>query len=167
MVNGNEDFSRSVGAVVIRTTPENKKQVLLARHTYGAGKGRLIIPGGYINKGESPEDAVIREVLEETKVNAVVSRFIGVRFSEKDWYCVFRLEYLSGNPVSDHDENSEAVFIDIEEVDNREDIAELSKILIHSALETDKAFLNTPFHSTACKGKYSLYTVNNSGIQHK
>ena len=46
------NWGQSVTGVVIR---DNK--VLLARHTYGGGKGMLIIPGGYENIGETPQDA--------------------------------------------------------------------------------------------------------------
>ena len=59
----NTDWGKSVAGVVLRDG-----KVLLARHTYGAGKGRLIIPGGYLQNGESPEGALQREFLEETGV---------------------------------------------------------------------------------------------------
>ena len=59
----NTNWGQSVTAVVIK---DNK--VLLARHTYGGGKGMLIIPGGYVEKGETPQDAVIREFKEETNI---------------------------------------------------------------------------------------------------
>ena len=39
----NTNWSQSVTGIVIR---DNK--VLLARHTYGPGKGKLIVPGGYV-----------------------------------------------------------------------------------------------------------------------
>ena len=55
MENGNTNWSQSVTAVVI-----HEGKVLLSRHTYGAGKGRLIIPGGYLNHGEMPREALIR-----------------------------------------------------------------------------------------------------------
>ena len=41
MGNENTNWGQSVTGVVIK---ENK--VLLARHTYGGGKGMLIVPGG-------------------------------------------------------------------------------------------------------------------------
>ena len=37
----NTNWGQSVTGVV---------KVLLARHTYGGGKGKLIIPGGYVEK---------------------------------------------------------------------------------------------------------------------
>lgn len=39
----NTNWEKSAAGVVIKDG-----KVLLARHTYGAGKGKLIIPGGYI-----------------------------------------------------------------------------------------------------------------------
>lgn len=59
----NTCYKQSVTALVLR---DNK--VLLARHTYGAGKDFLIVPGGYLNLDETPEQAVKREFLEETGV---------------------------------------------------------------------------------------------------
>ncbi|MBE6926569.1 MAG: NUDIX hydrolase, partial [Ruminococcaceae bacterium] len=63
MGNENTNWGQSVTAVVIK---ENK--VLLARHTYGGGKGMLIVPGGYVNSGETPQQALIREYMEETRI---------------------------------------------------------------------------------------------------
>ncbi len=56
-------FTASAGAVVI----DERGRVLLLKHVFrpGAGWG---IPGGFIGKGEQPEEAVRREVLEETGV---------------------------------------------------------------------------------------------------
>lgn len=57
----NTNWGQSVTGVVIRDD-----KVLLARHTYGSGKDMLIIPGGYVNIGETPQDALVREYIEET-----------------------------------------------------------------------------------------------------
>lgn len=63
MAEENTNWCQSVGGVVLKDG-----KVLLARHTYRAGKGRLIIPGGYVQMGESPEDALKREFFEETGI---------------------------------------------------------------------------------------------------
>lgn len=105
----NTDWGKSVAGVVLRDG-----KVLLARHTYGAGKGRLIIPGGYLQNGESPEGALQREFLEETGVEVRAVGLLGVRFNMHDWYVVFLAEYVGGEARSDHDENSEVVWLDIE-----------------------------------------------------
>jgi ADP-ribose pyrophosphatase YjhB (NUDIX family) len=45
---------------------------------YAMGTAVISQPGGHLESGESPEDAVIREVLEETGCNVSVSELIGV-----------------------------------------------------------------------------------------
>ena len=128
MENGNTNWSQSVTAVVIY-----EGKVLLSRHTYGAGKGRLIIPGGYLNYGEMPREALIREYLEETGVLIEPRELIGMRFNLKDWYAAFRADYVSGEARSDNDENSEAVWVDVDEAMNRDDVPDLTKKLIKCA----------------------------------
>ncbi len=140
MENGNTNWSQSVTAVVIRDG-----KVLLGRHTYGAGAGKLIIPGGYLEYGESPQEAVIREYLEETNVAVEPKEVIGIRFSDKNWYVAFRAEYVSGEAKSDQDENSEVVWMDVEEALVREDVPDLTKKLIQCAMEPEKAFVEIPY----------------------
>ena len=98
------NWSQSVGGVCIKDG-----KVLLARHTYGSGKGKLIIPGGYVKIGELAQDALIREFKEETSVTIEPEKLIGIRFSEKDWYAVFKVNYVEGMAKSDNDENNEVV----------------------------------------------------------
>ena len=125
----NTDWSRSAAGVVIKDG-----KVLLCRHSYGAGSGLLIVPGGYLERGESPQDAVCREVLEETGVTVKPGRLIGARFSQRDWYMAFAAGYVCGEARSDGEENSEVVWMDCEEALEREDVPKLTKALIQSAL---------------------------------
>jgi ADP-ribose pyrophosphatase YjhB (NUDIX family) len=53
-------------------------RVLLARHVSSAGVSTWTLPGGRVEHGEDPFDAVIREVAEETGCDAVVERLLGV-----------------------------------------------------------------------------------------
>ncbi|MGW7517746.1 NUDIX hydrolase [Streptomyces sp. NPDC054796] len=53
-------------------------RVLLARHVSAAGESNWTLPGGRVEHGEDPFDAVIREVAEETGCDAVVERLLGV-----------------------------------------------------------------------------------------
>lgn len=92
----NTNWQKSVCAVVLR-----EGKVLLARHTYGAGKGLFITPGGYLKNGESPEQAMCRELMEETGITAKPVKLLAVRFSEQDWYAAFSAEYTGGTPRSD------------------------------------------------------------------
>ena len=132
MAEASTDWSRSVTGIVIR-----EGRVLLARHTYGGGKGLLIVPGGYLERGESPRDAVKREFLEETGVLVEPGKLLAVRFGEKDWYAAFSAEYVSGEAVSDHDENDLVVWMDVDEALSREDVPGLTKALIRCALREE------------------------------
>ena len=52
--------------------------MLLARHVSPAGVSTWTLPGGRVEQGEDPFDAVIREVAEETGCAAVAERLLGV-----------------------------------------------------------------------------------------
>ncbi len=123
------NWSQSVGGVCIRDG-----RVLLARHTYGAGNGMLIIPGGYVKIGELPQDALIREYQEETGITVKPGRMLGIRFSTKDWYAVFTAEYVEGEARSDHDETSEVIWMPIEEALKDETVPNLTKKLIECSV---------------------------------
>jgi 8-oxo-dGTP diphosphatase len=53
-------------------------RVLLARYVPPEGVSNWTLPGGRVEHGEDPFDAVIREVAEETGCDAVVERLLGV-----------------------------------------------------------------------------------------
>lgn len=154
MENGTTNWGQSVTGVVIK---DNK--VLLARHTYGGGKGLLIVPGGYVNEGETPQDALIREYMEETKVTVKPLDIIGIRFNMHDWYIAFRAEYVSGKATSDHEENSEVLWVDVEEALTREDVPELTKKLIESAVKNDTGLHKEEYNGSTKHGAYSLYCL--------
>jgi len=124
-----DNFGQGVGGVLI-----GDGKVLLVKHTYGNAKGKYLIPGGYVHIGEMPTDGVMREVLEETGIVTSVKELISMRFTPKNWYAVFSLEYISGTPTSDNMENSEVVFMDIQKALNHENITDTSKLLIEAAI---------------------------------
>ncbi|HEV2639567.1 MAG TPA: NUDIX hydrolase [Actinocrinis sp.] len=53
-------------------------RVLVARCVSPTGESTWTLPGGGVEQGEDPFDAVIREVAEETGCTAVVERLLGV-----------------------------------------------------------------------------------------
>ena len=142
MEHNNTNWCQSVTGVVIK---DNK--VLLARHTYGSGKGLYIVPGGYVECGEMPQDAVKREIFEETKIVAEPKHIIGIRFNDKDWYVAFSAEYVSGEASSDGDENDAVVWMDIPEALEREDVPMLTKQLIRCALKEENGLVQIPYVS--------------------
>lgn len=138
---GKTNWSQSVGGVCIKDG-----KVLLARHTYGAGKGMLIIPGGYVDFGETPEETLVREFQEETGVTVKAGKLFGMRFSAKDWYAVFEAEYVEGEARSDGDENDKVVWMDIEKALTDETVPDLTKKMIRCAV-TGEGFGLIPYES--------------------
>jgi ADP-ribose pyrophosphatase YjhB (NUDIX family) len=150
----NTNYGQAVAGIVVK---DNK--VLLVRHTYGAGRGKLIIPGGYVNHGESPQEALKRELLEETGISANPGDIVGVRFNVHDWYIAFRADYIGGTARSDGNENSEAVWIGIEEIAARGDIPELTKKLVQAACGASKTLIRASYEGDAKYAPCSLYCV--------
>lgn len=144
----------SVSGLVIR---DNK--VLLVRHTYGPAKGRLIIPGGYVQDSETADKAIEREIMEETGVKSKASGILSVRIKPGQWWIIYKMEYISGEAVSDNKENSEAVFISIDKAMEMDDVGEINKKFIRKALRADDSvlFLDEWIAKGANSDEYKLY----------
>lgn len=138
----------SASCVVIE---ENR--VLLVKHTYGAAKGKYLIPGGFSEDGELPQITAEREVLEETGVSVKAKDLIAVRFTSQEVWCIFNATYLRGTPNSDNMENEDVVFMPIEEVLASENVVDTTKEIVKSVLQSDKSalrksdFVNLKFNS--------------------
>ena len=67
----------SAGGLVVDRTGEHLRAALIARHDR---RGRLVwsLPKGHLEEGETPEDAAIREVEEETGIRGRVLAPLGV-----------------------------------------------------------------------------------------
>jgi ADP-ribose pyrophosphatase YjhB (NUDIX family) len=85
----------AAGAVV------HEGRVLLVRRTYGWGRWGL--PGGFADHGERLDEAAVREVWEETGVEARVESLIGVRTRYVPEggavFVIFRLRPVNGDLV--------------------------------------------------------------------
>ncbi len=65
--------SLAVDAVVIKG-----EKVLLVRRKNEPYKGMLALPGGFVEYGEKTEEAVLRELKEETGMKGRIKRLVGV-----------------------------------------------------------------------------------------
>lgn len=117
-------------------------KVLLVKHTYGPAKGKYLIPGGFSEEGEMPQQTAEREVLEETGVQVQAKDLIAVRFTTQEIWCIFSAVYLNGTPISDGLENEEAVFMPVEEVMISDNVVETTKELVKAMLDADKSKLS-------------------------
>lgn len=122
-------------------------KVLLARHTYGVGKGKLIVPGGYVENGKTPQEALIREYKEETGIIVEPENIIGIRFNMRDWYVAFKAKYISGTAESDHHENNEVVWMAVEDALKHDDVPDLTKKLIKSAISDNEGLEKIDYQS--------------------
>jgi 8-oxo-dGTP diphosphatase len=99
MADGKQWRVGAAGAVV------HGGQVLMARHTYGEKKGRWALPGGYATHDERLDQTAVREVQEETGVEAQVVDVIGLRTGYTEHggmvFLVFRMRPLSRQPMPD------------------------------------------------------------------
>lgn len=123
-----EDVSPVLREAVHRTLPravaegivERNGKILLVKASRGLTKGLWSLPGGFLFFGESPEDAVKREVEEELRVECRVGRLLGVRskvgkHTGLHWLIFFFETELSGEPDPDPDEIAEVRFFTKEE----------------------------------------------------
>lgn len=115
------EWEFSAGGVVYRKNDEGKLEILLIRV-----KTRWSFPKGNIEKGEPKDKAALREVKEETGVDAEIISYLGevdywynsglIRIHKFVYY--YLMKYLGGNIVPQKEEIDEAKFHLIEEVDN-------------------------------------------------
>lgn len=105
-------------------------KILLVRHTYGAAKDRILLPGGYVAENELPTAAAEREIMEETGVKVKTRSLFAMQFKADQWCAVFLTDHISGTPVSDGYENSEVLLLTAEEAVKRGDITNLSREIL-------------------------------------
>ncbi|MCA1815972.1 MAG: NUDIX domain-containing protein [Acidobacteria bacterium] len=67
-------FTVTAGAVVL----DDRDRILLLQHVFRAGSG-WGIPGGFVERGEQPEDALRRELREEVGLEAADVRLVSAR----------------------------------------------------------------------------------------
>ncbi|MBD3917946.1 NUDIX hydrolase [Paenibacillus sp. PR3] len=157
----------SAGGLIVR---DNK--VLLVKVTYGANKGLRMLPGGFVEEGESFEEAAVREVKEETGIHAVPKRLIGVRTglkeqpngSEHGIYFIFEMEAISGDLAADGAEISEVKYVPIADVLADPQIVGLTQEIVRSyqhanassGLTRSTADIQTNNHYL----KYNVYSLS-------
>ena len=140
---------------------EIKEKVLLVRHTYGTAKGRILVPGGYVDEGELPSKAIEREVFEETGVTAKAKAVFSVQFKPEQWCVVFTMQYVSGEPKSDGYENNEVLLISTEDAVKRDDITNMSREILRAYIADKTNVLGKSSYvpKSATADKYEIYGV--------
>ena len=101
-------------------------KIVLVKRKQEPGRGLLDLPGGFVDPGESAEDALRREIMEELGLEMVSARFLcshpntyeymGVRYATMDLGFVCDIADLKA-PVSFSSEVRQVVFVPVAEID--------------------------------------------------
>ncbi len=88
--------------------------ILLVKRSVDPKKGYWCLPGGYMELGESPEQAALRELKEETGLTGQIDMLLGVTASNSDQYnSVLMIGYLTrrtGGTLTPGDDALEAAY---------------------------------------------------------
>ncbi|MGE7761644.1 NUDIX domain-containing protein [Peribacillus sp. NPDC097895] len=95
----------------------DKGEWLVVNKRYGGLKGQWSLPAGFVKNDETVDEAVVREVLEETGIHTKVEGMVGVRSGVikgdiSDNMLIFLLKPLSFEVTAQLDELYEAKFFD-------------------------------------------------------
>jgi ADP-ribose pyrophosphatase YjhB (NUDIX family) len=100
---------------------DDEGQILLVLRNREPGAGEWALPGGFVENGESPEDAAKRELEEETGLVANSPALIDVIYQESDFYktCLliigYRFESYEGE-LTAGDDADDARFFPVDEL---------------------------------------------------
>jgi ADP-ribose pyrophosphatase YjhB (NUDIX family) len=83
--------------VVAGTIPEEAGRILLTRRSINPGRGLWTFPGGFVDFGESVQDAAVRETFEETGLKVDLTALHGVySYPGAPVIIVYRARVLDG-----------------------------------------------------------------------
>jgi len=106
--------------VVASAVINKENKILIIRRNLEPGMNKWALPGGFIELGETPEEAAVRELKEETGIDSNIIHLIGVYLQKSKRYgSLLIIGYLAtaihGN-ISVNSEVKEAKFFSKEEI---------------------------------------------------
>ena len=150
----NQGYNVGVGGAVVRG-----RSVLFVRRASSYGRGNWQIPGGFVDRNETLDEAVVREVREETGVLAGVQGVLGVRTRWDDTnstYVIFLLRPEAGEP-SPGDEVDRAEYLTLGELDALEPVPQINRAIAARALGVSRNLLYRAEVENPRGGEYRLF----------
>lgn len=149
-------YSIGVGGVVLCGD-----KVLLARRARGSGIGDWTIPGGFVERDETIEVAVQREVLEETGVRSEVDGLIAARNritqNENSAYFIFLLRAQNETAKVDGFEIDQARFFTFSEIQTLDRLQPLSRLVVTKVLQGQTQLLVFHQHPQYTRDEYLIF----------
>lgn len=146
-----------VAAIVRRA-----RSVLLVRELHGRYQGRWGLPKGYVDRGELPRNAALRELKEECSLDGTVLGVQSVRERLLDGTPALFIAYLvEASPEAipqPNDEVSEACFVPVEKFSSLEWISDAMHKMALNAVNSKQALSSIDYE--ADRGHpYVLHTL--------
>jgi len=125
-----------VASVVVRDD-----KILLVEEAKGPYSGKWGLPKGYVDDGELPVEAALRELSEECGLDGQVVGVVGVRESitqdHTSLFVVYRVEISDGDLVTCSNEIANAKFFSEDEISSLEWISGAMEILATNSLKNE------------------------------
>ncbi len=106
--------------ITVSAAVRRENKLLFVKDAYGEFKGLWTFPAGYVDEGEQPDVAAVRETREEAGVICEVEGLVSVvtiTWRDKPMlYLVFLARYVSGEPQPDQNETEAADFLGLDEI---------------------------------------------------
>lgn len=151
-----QGYSIGVGGVVL-----HEGEILLVRSASRRYAPTWSIPGGFVERDETMDLAIVREVKEETDVDAHVQGLIAARNrisdNENSAYFIFLLHADGGEPKADNVEVGDARYFTRAEMNQLDNLNPLTKLIVTMVFENRHKLMTFTPHPEYPPSEYILY----------